>query len=530
MKLLQMITDFNNTEHSCPAAINRCELVFDSENTRMLLQLALRGNPHKIKNARVDICCYDKDGFILSVVKGVECNGEVSIPLPSLMTYSASVILREAELASGDVWESDTEFPTKVEITGADGAFSDTARFDPISIEEDAALYGGSSVKSKRELRQEKFAREEEIRQIIKSDPKERKKRVITRLVALFVVIAAIAGSFFVIRYTDAANSAYKRASNLYNSGKFEDAIPALEAASEFIFFGDEKDELCWLLAMSYARQRDFYNAAIHFSNLGDYKESKANYMSISKAYKNIISAGGEHTLGLCGDGTVVAVGNNKYKQCEVDSWHNITDISAGTAHTVGVRGSGKVVATGDNEYGQCDVGKWSGIISASAGDKHTAALKIDGTVIATGSNEYGQCNVDKWTNVMSITAGYSFTAGLTYDGEILIAGGDDIDMSNLSEIKNALFISSGDYNIVCVTKDGAVFSVGSNANNQGATSVWKNIVIADGGSRHSVGVTADGKAVAAGESKYSQTDVDDWKNISIPKNTVTIRKGTENN
>ncbi|MBQ3573974.1 MAG: hypothetical protein IJA16_05190 [Clostridia bacterium] len=553
MKLLQMITDFYNTENSRPAFIDNCELFFDEENTRMLLRLALRDGSTKIKNVRIDVCSYDKDGLILSVLENIEYEGKMEIPLHSLMTYSVAVILRQAELPDGSVWTSETKFPAQIPVKTTEDTFADTARFDPTSI---------TAAQNKRELRRERFAREEEIRQIIKNDPKERKKRIITRLVALFVTISTLTVGGLAVKYTDSANSAYKRASNLYNSGKFEEAIPALKEASEFIFFGEERSELYWRLAMSYARERDFYNAAVYFSNLGDYKESKANYQSIAEAYKNIISAGGEHTLGLHGDGTVVAVGNNKYeqcevetwseitqvsaggrhsvavtdmgtvvatgdntnKQCEVDNWRNITDISAGTAHTVGVKGSGSVVATGDNEYGQCDVDGWSGVVSVSAGDTHTVALRIDGTAVATGNNEYGQCNVDKWENIVSVAAGYSFTAGLTFDGEILVAGNLGTDISALSDIKNCLFISAGDYNILSVSKDGSVCSVGSNGNNQGATSVWTGIAATDGGSRHSVGVSADGNAFAAGENKYGQTDLVDWGNISIPKNTVTIR------
>lgn len=562
MKLLQIITDFYNTEISRPASIDNCELFFDAENTRMILRISLRGNLQEIKGARIDVCSYDKDGLILSVLENIECEGNMEIPLHSLMTYSAAVILRQAELPDGSVWESDAKFPAQIPVKNTENSFDDTARFDSASIADEAS--GVPSARNKRELRRERFAREEELRQIIKNDPKERKKRVITRLIALFVAISFLAVGGLAVKYTNSANSAYKRASNLYNSGKFEEAIPALKEAAEFMFFGEEKDELYWRLAMSYARTRDFYNAAVYFSNLGDYKESRANYQSISKAYKNIISAGGEHTLGLHEDGTVSAVGNNKYGQCDVDnwsgitqvsaggrhsvaidengaavatgdnksgqcdvgSWRNIADISAGTAHTVGAKSNGSVVATGDNEYGQCDVGGWSGIVSVSAGDGHTVALRIDGTAVAAGSNEYGQCDIDSWDNIVSVAAGYSFTAGLTYDGKILVAGNLGTDISALSDIKNCLFVSAGDYNILSVSKDGSVLSIGSNSNNQGATTVWNSIAAADSGSRHSVGISTDGKAFGAGENKYGQTDLDDWESISIPKNTVTIRKG----
>ena len=39
--------------------------------------------------------------------------------------------------------------------------------------------------------------------------------------------------------------------------------------------------------------------------------------------------------------------------------WQNIVAICAGYSHTVGLRADGTVVAVGDNRYGQCDVQGW---------------------------------------------------------------------------------------------------------------------------------------------------------------------------
>ncbi len=45
---------------------------------------------------------------------------------------------------------------------------------------------------------------------------------------------------------------------------------------------------------------------------------------------KNIIAAGYRHTIGLKSDGTVVAVGDNKYGQCDVSGWHDIVAVAGG--------------------------------------------------------------------------------------------------------------------------------------------------------------------------------------------------------
>ena len=39
---------------------------------------------------------------------------------------------------------------------------------------------------------------------------------------------------------------------------------------------------------------------------------------------KDAIAAGRRHTIGLKPDGTVAAVGDNQYGQCDVSSWHGI--------------------------------------------------------------------------------------------------------------------------------------------------------------------------------------------------------------
>lgn len=77
---------------------------------------------------------------------------------------------------------------------------------------------------------------------------------------------------------------------------------------------------------------------------------------------RNVLAAGRRHTVALRADGTVMATGNNRHRQCSVDEWRDIVAVAAGYLHTVGLKADGTVVAAGDNAYGQCEVGGWSGI------------------------------------------------------------------------------------------------------------------------------------------------------------------------
>lgn len=559
MDLLQTITEFNNAEQGLPAQISKCTLLSDSENVRILLRLSLK-KFESVKNVSADICCYSNDGYLLSVMERVPyVDGGMLIELPSLMTAGVAVILREAELKGGTKWTSDTEIPKHINIAND---FDKTAQFESVDIAEIPEKPQKLTRQEKRELKKARAAEEEEIRQMIKADPRERKKRIIARILVPLILLGIAFGGVKVLMYKDEADTVLKKAMNLYNSGKFEDAIPELEKANGYFVFGEDKQELEWSLAMSYARQRSFFNAAVNFKNQVGYKESNANYRSIAEAYSGIISAGTNHTIGLKSGGKVVssgdnsdgqcdvkewlditevaaggkhsvavnrdkkvvAVGNNDKKQCDVKDWKSIIDIAAGGLHTVGVENTGRVVATGDNTYGQCEIDKWSGIVSVSAGEKHTVGLKIDGTVVATGDNSHGQCNVSGWSGIVQLAAGSSFTAGLKYDGSILVAG--NIEPPKKSD--NVLFISSGNHSLLLIATDGQVTSVAENGMTPHTTAHWKNVVAASGGGQHSAGASVDGLAFGAGDNTYEQTSLDDWTGIGIPKQTVKILSGND--
>ena len=124
---------------------------------------------------------------------------------------------------------------------------------------------------------------------------------------------------------------------------------------------------------------------------------------------KDTISAGRRHTVGLKSDGSVTAVGDNKFGQCNVSGWREIVAVAAGNvhmapntgnAHTIGLQSDGTVVAVGWNKHGQCDVSGWRDIVAIAAGDWHTVGLQSDGTVTVVGNNRYGQCNVSGWRGI----------------------------------------------------------------------------------------------------------------------------------
>ena len=168
----------------------------------------------------------------------------------------------------------------------------------------------------------------------------------------------------------------------------------------------------------------DNVNAAITVITMHDNYSVTANFGVNSTP---MVAAGGEHTVGLKSDGTVVAMGYNNDGQCNVGGWTDIVQVAAGGKHTVGLKADGTVVAVGDNAYGQCNVGSWADITQVCAGgwafEGHTVGLTSDGTVIAVGHNGAGECNVGGWTGITQVTASYRLTVGLKADCTVVAQG-----------------------------------------------------------------------------------------------------------
>lgn len=139
------------------------------------------------------------------------------------------------------------------------------------------------------------------------------------------------------------------------------------------------------------------------------------------------ISTAGRHTVGLKADGSVVAVGDNKYGECDVSEWTDIVAISTGQYYTVGLKSDGTVVVTGGSGY-SIDAGdlrklsRWADIVAISAGDQSVAGLKSDGTVVAVFPGYSKKSDAPDWTDIVAVVMDYRFI-GLKADGTVVIDG-----------------------------------------------------------------------------------------------------------
>ena len=68
--------------------------------------------------------------------------------------------------------------------------------------------------------------------------------------------------------------------------------------------------------------------------------------------------------------------------------------IAGGGNHSLGVRANGTVLGSGCNGSGQAiPPGDLGSVVGVAAGNAHSLALKPDGTVEAWGANYYNQCD-----------------------------------------------------------------------------------------------------------------------------------------
>lgn len=324
------------------------------------------------------------------------------------------------------------------------------------------------------------------------------------------------------------------KAEELLAAGDYDGAMAIYESlanAEGIERVENAKLEAAYQAAEALAKNDKNAEAAIAFGKLGDYSDARERSFALWSVVADWESAamGGEHTIALKNNGTVVVIGGNTYGQCDVSNWSNIVDISTGAWHSVGLKSDGTVVAVGRNTdtfnkrtLNQCDVGDWEDIVDVCAGYCHTVALKMDGTVVATGSNYdggtfktyCGQCEVDEWSDIIAISAGVNHTVGLKADGTVVAVGNNDEGQCNVSSWSDIVAISAGNFHTVGLKSDGTVVAVGWKAWNACDVGSWRNIIAIDAAYSHSVGLCADGTVVYTGTINTGLTDLTGWRGI----------------
>jgi len=255
----------------------------------------------------------------------------------------------------------------------------------------------------------------------------------------------------------------------------------------------------------------------------------------------NVLAVGAHHTVGLLRDRTVIAVGDNKYNQCDISKWDNIIAIDAGYNHTVGLKQGGKVVAIGNNEYGQCEVDEWRNVKMIAASAYCTYGLLQDGTIVSTGYNT--SSTLSEANNVKKIGAGSYAAACINKDGTVLTShqslyindiGAVDVDVStgyiltlmpngtvstSIEEVEqweDIIAISAGSTTILGIKSDGSIEANFFRHQDTVELDRYTEVVAIAAGGAHGALLLADGTVVAFGDNDYGQCEVDEWDLIEF--------------
>lgn len=277
---------------------------------------------------------------------------------------------------------------------------------------------------------------------------------------------------------------------------------------------------------------------------------SKFTHVAVADASSIVaVAAGANHSLALKSDGTVLAWGLDNSGQLgdgpvnlgkatpvAVLDATNIIAIAAGGNHSLALKSDGTLLSWGNDNSGQLGndsatanqsvpvlVAGANGIVAIAAGDAHSLALKSDGTVLSWGRDESGQLGNDtpkenKFTpvtvseasNIIAIAAGGGFSMALKSDGTMLSWGSDDlgqlgdnvaletqtIPVAVSPEANSIIAIAAGDSHALALKSDGTLLSWGWDGSGQ----LGDNPTKADQSTPVAVSVASDIVAIAAGQ------------------------------
>jgi alpha-tubulin suppressor-like RCC1 family protein len=307
-----------------------------------------------------------------------------------------------------------------------------------------------------------------------------------------------------------------------------------------------------------------------------DFWEFDPNYAPPPSPATIAIAAGGDHSLFLCNNNTIMSCGegsrgqlgdgtfDDKLISIPVSSLNGLTSISGGGNHSLFLKNDGTVWACGANDGRLGDgtnvdkslpiqVSSLIGITAISAGAYHSLFLKNDATVWACGFNNFLQLgdgtSTDKSTpiqlsslsGITAISAGYQHSLFLKNDGTVWACGanaagelGDGTTIAKSTPVQvNSLTgitaITAGVYFSLFLKNDGTVWACGQNASGTlgDGTTTGKStpvqitslsgITAISGHNDHSVFLKNDGSVWACGRNNYGELGDGTTVNKSTP-------------
>lgn len=229
---------------------------------------------------------------------------------------------------------------------------------------------------------------------------------------------------------------------------------------------------------------------------------NSSGQLSIPANATNVVSiaSGGDHSLALCNDGTVLAWGDNSYNQNAVPAMGaTVFSVAEGETHSLALKTNGTVVAWGDNSAGQTNVPAMSPAVAVAAGSYFSQALLSNGQIPQWSS---------AGTTYLSTTALMLSTRGV--NTLALKPNGSLFQSSTFMPVPpsgtNFIAVCTAQYASMALRDDGSVVAWGLNYD--GLTNVpaaATNIVSIAGGDDHFLALRDDGSVIAWGNTNFGQ-------------------------
>lgn len=170
------------------------------------------------------------------------------------------------------------------------------------------------------------------------------------------------------------------------------------------------------------------------------------------------VACGYRHTAALRGDGRVFTIGDHAGDEgcgcCDTTAWRDVVSLACGVRQTAAVSADGTCLFAGDGSAGQGKVGAWSGLVTVACGEFHTVGLREDGTLVAAGRDGRGPCDVGDLRGVISVTCLPEATVCVLADGTVTVRGGDSALAAAVAPIRDAVAVDGCENRLAVLTVD----------------------------------------------------------------------------
>jgi alpha-tubulin suppressor-like RCC1 family protein len=212
------------------------------------------------------------------------------------------------------------------------------------------------------------------------------------------------------------------------------------------------------------------------------------------------IAAGGNHSLALKSDGSIVGWGLNEYGEATPPAGNDFIAIAAGASHSLALKSDGSIVAWGYNNYGQATPPDGNDFIAIAAGEGHSLGLKSDGSIVGWGKDNWCQATPPAGHDFIAIAAGVSHLLALKSDGSIIGWGSTTSPPGN-----DFIAVTAGTGYSLALKSDGSIVGWGSNDYGQATPPDGNDFIAVTAGDRHSLAIKSNGSILCWGDNSYGQ-------------------------